>query len=308
MSVHPVISAFLLSEKEKFAIAIDHPLKPALLALPAIFCVQGNDLRHRVVELSICGNTGQEKSADIKFNTKNGDVNTLIALAVKFKFGRNNETVFDETVRKGLELRAGEHITNVSADIIGSLKNTIKDRLFPRANGISFVFNKLAIYEEGGFFATHRDTPHAHNHQATLLVALPYVHTGGNLVLTAGESEVIYSTSTNGNPWCAFYTDVMHHVEPVLSGTRVVLQYDVCVENSTVNQANVRQSSPSSSDDSDSNYDSDEQSDLDSVIFDRKMSSHFQSSNCPIANLKAETIENLSLRPENIFLLQKQNF
>ena len=35
--------------------------------------------------------------------------------------------------------------------------------------------------------------------------------------------------SINGLKWILFYTDVQHRVEPVLSGTRMVLQFDVLI-------------------------------------------------------------------------------
>ena len=47
------------------------------------------------------------------------------------------------------------------------------------------LFVKLYFYIEKifvGHFVNHRDTTHSMNHHATLLVEIPSVHTGGDLV------------------------------------------------------------------------------------------------------------------------------
>jgi hypothetical protein len=99
-------------------------------------------------------------------------------------------------------------------------------------------FSKMAIYEAGGHFDVHRDTVRSHAHQATMLVEVRSAHIGGDLILepTNGES-VRWSLSSIpsdlGNDfvrYIAFYTDVNHRVEPVESGVRIALQYDIYVD------------------------------------------------------------------------------
>lgn len=167
---------------------------------------------------------------------------------------------------------------------------------------------------------THRDTPHAHNHQATLLVFLPFVHTGGALVLEAGDQTVTYFSSGDGIRWCAFYTDVPHHVEPVLSGTRCMLQYDVLVEveavvgavQTSVTESNAKEMENQLGEDDGGNKegdrniddsatnsrDEDEDKDEDSeeVLARAKKISDFENKSCPIRNFAADEITTLGIR------------
>lgn len=146
MNVHPVVAAFS-AKRKKFKVDFNHPLEETLLALPAIFSIKGELRCHRII-LSLHGDT-EGSTASTVFNTDNGDVNRLVAMAVKSMFGRNNETIFDETVRKGLELRADEHIFSVKLQdrysgneslLESELKDLVKRVLFPFSANISFVF------------------------------------------------------------------------------------------------------------------------------------------------------------------------
>jgi hypothetical protein len=81
------------------------------------------------------------------------------------------------------------------------------------------------------------DTVHAPNHHGTLLVEIPSAHSGGDLVFDLGcGEEWRWCTSTpdtldvENTRWCAFYTDCIHRVEPVTSGVKVVMQFDILVE------------------------------------------------------------------------------
>jgi len=74
-------------------------------------------------------------------------VNRLLGTAVPSPFGRGNETVFDDKVRKGKELSA-EHI-QVSSPQSKSLYKAVRDELF-YGKKLAFKFYKLAFYECGG--------------------------------------------------------------------------------------------------------------------------------------------------------------
>ena len=183
------------------------------------------------------------------------DVDVLLAEAKPAPFGRGEETVFDESVRKGLQIPASElGIANLN-----SLVSYEIDYLVPNKYKFIAKLYKMHIYLPGGHFDLHRDTPHAPNHLATLVVALPSCFQGGNLTLmdykevksfplgslpmpeTPSDTETEESikqaerliTTRNDSKetakchWVAFYTDVEHKVETVLSGTRIVLQFDL---------------------------------------------------------------------------------
>lgn len=161
------------------------------------------------------------------------DIEKLLQYSKPSSFGRGEETIYDENVRKGREICANE----LSSPLTGIyLYYELRKKLFPNPHyNIKFVFNKLAIYEEGGHFDVHRDTIHSDDHQGTLLIEVRSPHTGGDLILQHNGEEFRWSLATNENnnslKWIAFYTDVQHRVEPVTSGVRMVLQYDIHVSN-----------------------------------------------------------------------------
>ncbi len=70
---------------------------------------------------------------------------------------------------------------------------------------------------------------------ATLLIEVNSIHDGGKFSIDYHDNkpyELTFEQSEykeNGVKWIAFYTDLPHKVEPVISGTRIVLQYDVHV-------------------------------------------------------------------------------
>ncbi len=102
------------------------------------------------------------------------------------------------------------------------------------------------IYPEGGFFKSHKDTPHVSlgaNHLGSLVVILPFPFTGGKLVIKQGHREEVVDANSEGKitkqqeeggeaqmegikvKWAAFFGDCNHWIEPVTSGFRITLTY-----------------------------------------------------------------------------------
>ncbi len=162
------------------------------------------------------------------------DIDKLVAIAKPSPFGKGTETLYDETVRKGLELTADQFNIQNEDDLLNQIKPHIKKALFPDAADISFKRYKMAIYQDGGHFDIHRDSLHAHNHQATLLVEVKSDHEGGTLIIGQEDKEhketFSEATSDGSLRWVAFYTDLHHKVEKVTNGTRIMLQYYVYVD------------------------------------------------------------------------------
>lgn len=188
-------------------------------------------------------------------------VKDILKFAVASKFGKNSETLLDESVRKGREI-GPEVLKFVSSksnkskpvdcteeaivELTKRLAGVIRSRLFPRAQSISLQLCKLAVYQEGGHFVEHKDTAHAPNHQGTLLIEVKSEHEGGKLIFTADDIAIgEWSLESEHTPaikkssfyyhhptvrWCAFHTDITHKVEPVVSGVRAVLQFDILVQ------------------------------------------------------------------------------
>eukprot|EP01133_Synstelium_polycarpum_P011549 gene11549-13482_t len=91
---------------------------------------------------------------------------------------------------------------------------------------------KIHIYEQGGFFETHTDTPHSPNHVGTLVVAMGSEYQGGEFIVEPhGQEAQSFKLDLNGpNQWIMFYNDTPHRVVQVTSGVRVVMQFDLYQE------------------------------------------------------------------------------
>ncbi|KAG8627450.1 hypothetical protein KVT40_004933 [Elsinoe batatas] len=89
---------------------------------------------------------------------------------------------------------------------------------------------KLLLYDEGGLFRAHEDTEKEEGMFGTLVICLPGVHTNGDVRLTHNETEIVWSSSKDsafGVSYGAWYADVIHEIERVTSGHRLVLTYNL---------------------------------------------------------------------------------
>lgn len=113
--------------------------------------------------------------------------------------------------------------------------NAVQGLPTPKTMTLNANFYKLNIYEEGGFFTEHVDSLHGSNHFASFVMLLPSKHEGGTL-LVSHEKEIKrfefdkLSSNIQCIQWTCFYTDCVHKVEHVTSGTRVLPQFDVYIE------------------------------------------------------------------------------
>lgn len=175
------------------------------------------------------------------------ELDALQALLAPSPFGRGTETVYDDAVRRGKEVTASQmHIVPdwpfkpdydpPSPNPFEQLAGCIQDGLFP-GRPVKIVFYKLALYEPGGHFQLHRDSTHADSHHGTLLLACStrdQSYKGGELVLCGDGDEQLFSLLPGDA--LAFYTDVRHAVSPVTSGTRITLQFDIYLEDDSINR------------------------------------------------------------------------
>ncbi|PBK59332.1 hypothetical protein ARMSODRAFT_966995 [Armillaria solidipes] len=173
------------------------------------------------------------------------DVEAILEASQPSSFGKGDQTVYDTNYRNGREITAhnvevqdpfGENFTK---KIIRTLCST----LFV-GKSIKIALYKLAIYEKGGHFDWHRDSTHGDNHHGTVLIALNTPWEGGGLHLRHNGTEAYFdlhpvvekdpqtrTTTSVSLQAVAFYTDVEHKVDIVTEGTRLVLQYDVFIQN-----------------------------------------------------------------------------
>ena len=148
------------------------------------------------------------------------DYTALFAEGTPAPYGHGEETKLDPVVRDAREIVASRlkftyQNTNDPANWwprprLAQLKETEQ------------VLYKMQLYGPGGHFKPHRDTVHGETHMATRVMFLPSVFKGGDLVVRHDKREFRIQSGQ-----CIFYTDCEHEVEPVTSGIRATLQFDV---------------------------------------------------------------------------------
>lgn len=156
----------------------------------------------------------------------------LIAVATQAPYGRGGETLIDTTVRKTRQINAdqvklaGRHWPKTLQEIIDRVVTGLSV-----TGPVSAELYKLLVYESGDFFVSHRDTEKAPGMFATLVVVLPSVYTGGELVIRhkdrAVELNLCSDDASEMVAFAAFYADCLHEVKPITSGCRLTLIYNL---------------------------------------------------------------------------------
>lgn len=217
------------SRLPKWNLATIDPINSALSKISAAHFLKGVEPEFYHSNFSILSG---DKSVDFE---NCSDIDALCALAEPAPFGRGGETVIDPTVRNALQIPAAK-IESPLKDTSGlpwNVYGEINTLMNQPGKKLQPELYKMHIYRAGGFFQPHTDTAHAANHVGTLIVSLYSEHTGGRLVVKHHGQEHVFDTESQKPDeirWCAFFTDCTHHVEPVVSGTRVVLQFDLFLE------------------------------------------------------------------------------
>ncbi len=155
----------------------------------------------------------------------------LIAVAERAPYGRGADTLVDNAVRRTWQIGAdrvhikGRHWNAMLEGVV-----EIASTGLGAGTGVEAELYKLLVYDEGSFFVEHRDTEKSPGMFATLIVALPSLHTGGELVIRHREREArldLRCADVSGLAWAAFYADCVHEVLPITSGCRLVLVYNL---------------------------------------------------------------------------------
>ena len=149
-------------------------------------------------------------------------------------FGRGEETIIDQNVRKTWQLSPKYFsLQNVHWRLaIYQACNQIAQDLGLKDALIKADLYKLLVYSKGCFFTPHRDTEKVPNMMGTLVVNLPSAHKGGSIILSHNHISEEYSFADLGlyqSYYVAFYADCYHEVKPIESGFRVVLVYNLSI-------------------------------------------------------------------------------
>jgi hypothetical protein len=155
----------------------------------------------------------------------------LIAVAERAPYGRGADTLVDTDVRRTWQIGAdrvrigGKHWARALEAMVARAAEGLGVN-----EPIAAEFYKLLIYDQGSFFVSHRDTEKSPGMFATLVVVLPSVSTGGELVIRHKGREVslaLHCDEPSEAVFAAFYADCLHEVLPVTSGCRLTLVYNL---------------------------------------------------------------------------------
>ncbi|KAJ7093441.1 hypothetical protein B0H15DRAFT_1020826 [Mycena belliarum] len=199
-----------------------HPVKPETLAV----YYDTRDRNARVIDL---GNAVEEH------------LDGLAAACKPAPFGVDQEDILDETYRKAGQLDLTEFATRIDVVASGLLDAIIPDILEGQNSASDKVLRAemytLNVYGSGSFFKAHKDTPRGEDMIGSLVLVFPTAHTGGELTLSHGGNTWTFDSaaelaartpaSTPAVAYVAFYSDVTHAVEPVRSGHRVSITYNL---------------------------------------------------------------------------------
>lgn len=161
-----------------------------------------------------------------------GQAEALAAAAGPAPYGRGGETLVDESVRKVRQIPPDKVKLGGKQwpPALEAILSRVTAGLGRPEGSLDVEFYKLLVYEPGGFFLAHRDTEKAPGMLGTLVVVLPSVHQGGELVVRhAGRETTLDLRGANPGElqYAAFYADCEHEVRPVTEGHRICLVYNL---------------------------------------------------------------------------------
>jgi predicted 2-oxoglutarate/Fe(II)-dependent dioxygenase YbiX len=155
----------------------------------------------------------------------------LVAVAEQAPYGKGEETLVDTSVRRTWQIDAervrieGKHWAETLESIVARVATGLGV-----AAAVEADLYKLLIYDAGSFFISHRDTEKVSGMFATLVIVLPSIYTGGELVIRHRDQEVQLDLTCSEScelAFAAFYADCVHAVLPVTSGCRLTLIYNL---------------------------------------------------------------------------------
>ena len=155
----------------------------------------------------------------------------LLTVADPAPYGRGEETLIDQSVRRTWQI-GGERVRIRGRHWPGTLETILTQVTggLGLTEPVSAELYKMLVYDRGSFFVGHRDTEKAPGMFATLVVVLPSLYSGGELVVRHKGREVqldLRSEEPSEVCFAAFYADCVHEVLPVTEGCRLTLIYNL---------------------------------------------------------------------------------
>ncbi len=154
----------------------------------------------------------------------------LIAVARPAQYGQGEQTLSDATVRYTWQVplsRVRIVKRQWNRTLTPILEGFRGDLGLPKGSRLKAELHSLLVYSPGQFFLPHQDSEKSDDMVGTLTVTLPGTSRGGELIVRHGEQQLSYRSSDKLLSFVAFYSDCRHEVQPVTSGYRVVLTYNL---------------------------------------------------------------------------------
>ncbi|KAI1640477.1 hypothetical protein F4809DRAFT_441552 [Biscogniauxia mediterranea] len=154
----------------------------------------------------------------------------IIAQSHLATYGRGNRTVVDTAARNpwGLDPNQFEignqrwqhHLDGILARVAKGLGIT---------EPIHAELDKMLIYEKGAMFKSQGDAEKIPRMFGTLVVSLPSLHTGGEVIVKHNHKMETFQTCHHEMSYLSWYSDTSHEILPVTSGYRWVLTYNLAM-------------------------------------------------------------------------------
>jgi hypothetical protein len=148
--------------------------------------------------------------------------------------GKGTKTVVDTSVRRVWRMKPGRFaLTNLDwKRFLEETVRKVQEELGLESQELQSHLYELLLYEPGSCFLPHRDGEKLDRMVATLVIALPSSHEGGELVVRhEGQERTIDLGSGDTNRFhihfAAFYADCEHEVRPLRKGYRLCLVYNL---------------------------------------------------------------------------------
>lgn len=194
------------------------------------------------VEVIVRSEDGDELGTkELSFPLDEGDIKTIKDNAEHAGVGVGEQTVVNLDVRKTWQIQPhGLRVSNVEQALETALQVVARDFGTEADYEIEASLYKMLLYEEGCFFARHRDNERLDGMFGTLVLEMPSEYEGAVLSVSSPltpNDERTYTFNGGGTKrkrrrsnkpglhFAAFYADCYHQVSKLTSGHRVALVY-----------------------------------------------------------------------------------
>lgn len=202
--------------------------KLAKVDRPGAVCICG-DLPLTIPGLEV------DKVGQIRLPLDGAQARKLIKQCSQAPYGKGTKTLVDTDVRRVWELDPARfELTNPKwSELVSSIVDDVQQGLGLDKSKLTAHLYKLLVYEKGSFFLPHQDGEKLDGMVATLVIALPSRHSGGELVVTheGRQHKITFPGAASGHElsYTAFYADCEHEVRPVKDGYRLCLVYNLAL-------------------------------------------------------------------------------